>query len=169
MKLYLHQVSFTVFILTLLYLPGCSGNSNSQDGEAPQAATPPTSQGKEIVILDRSAIVAGTDIDRNGIRDDIDQVIIKFNLTPEPQMALVHVAKTYQDMLVKGQDPAFAEDVFNDMEKAIRCFATRSPDYEAQTSALYAATINTETRYAAAINFQNNLKARVDEFVSLSC
>lgn len=154
-----------LFYLIPCLLMGCGDSSKKATQDPPTNSQIPV----ERVVLDRSSTIAGTDSDRNGVRDDVDQIIKNFNATPDQQVALLAVAKTFQDMMLKGQAPEKSNDVFNDMEKSLRCLSIKSQDYKNQAFALYAATINTEERVRAEASFRKNLKPRVDEFDAPSC
>lgn len=111
--------------------------------------------------LDFSDVLAGPDANKNGVRDDLDELIERYSLDSDQKKALTRFAATVQSMLLESKDSYSAYQNTVAMMRAQECLAIRIPDYERYAQALHAYTMNTDVRAIAYINYQNFLGGAV--------
>ncbi|MDX3905869.1 MAG: hypothetical protein QHC78_09290 [Pigmentiphaga sp.] len=148
---------------TVLLLVACGGESETPPASVPHSVEDLESQG-QLPVLDRSADLAGPDIDNNGVRDDIDAWIGRQGGADAWQKALRQLARTYQGAVRAGGDAVAAQDVAARTGRAIACVMTRS-ESPAQGSAAIAdmrkMTANTKARVMAYLDYSAALDGAV--------
>ncbi|MRW94541.1 hypothetical protein GJ699_31690 [Duganella sp. FT80W] len=115
-------------------------------------ADPPGALGQ----LDYSAPLTGTDVDGNGIRDDVDGVIAE--LLPEPSVAAAAaaIAAALQRQL-GNEEASVAAAAQAELEQGLACLAHRSTDYARIARTLFVVTFNTRARLEANIQHMDRL------------
>lgn len=104
------------------------------------------------IVLDRSEAITGADSNANGIRDDVDQLVARIG-PAEQRKALEQMARSIQRSLSSGTTEADAAAAALAMDEALGCLRQHSADYADQSTILFAATVNTETRFRANARF----------------
>lgn len=104
--------------------------------------------GGKIPKLDRSASLAGPDANGDGIRDDIEAMIVAFNRTPEETQALRQLAKAFQIGMTKNirtreEAKLYADNVGRGTGCVFHRFGEQGAQY---TSMIGDSVINTRTR-----------------------
>lgn len=141
-------------ILLMLSLAGCGGG-----GGGGNSSLTPTQQIAALEVsgaipnLERSASMAGTDTNTNGIRDDVE-AFITANYPTDPQKnAAKQLASTFQAaLLVDKSDLAAVKDVSAREARAIHCIYTKfdgangAKQPAAVVQELESVTTNTKTR-----------------------
>lgn len=95
------------WLFMLLLLVGCSKEAKN-----------------EIPVLDRSASLGGVDADNNGIRDDIDKLIIMQHKGPEETKAMQQTARAIQYELVAGiKNRESVKESSDQLSKALGCLS----------------------------------------------
>jgi len=138
---------------------------------------PPTEVAKKITELeasgalpklDTSNTIAGPDLDRNGIRDDIDRHIEQQSYTPEVKRAVQQDAKSYQKVITADlNDPLAIEAAKNAGIRANTCMKRtfRAAFYGGNGSAeasltsekMQKLTLNTKRRLLAWVEFDKKM------------
>lgn len=116
-----------LFLLALLV--GCSNESPqgvSSAGKVAEVLAGMEAKG-ELPVLDRSATLAGVDADKNGIRDDIDKLIVAQHKGVEETKAMQQLARANQYALTAGiKTKAEARASADRVGKGIDCVFYRS-------------------------------------------
>ncbi|HFU76926.1 MAG TPA: tandem-95 repeat protein [Epsilonproteobacteria bacterium] len=108
--------------------------------------------------LDRSNTLGGTDSDKNGIRDDVDDYINSTYTDPKEKAAAQQMAKVFQKILVKDiETKEVAKKIFEEMFKGIRCANKKNINH----NELEAITYNTTNRVKKYFKFNNLLDGSV--------
>ena len=124
-------------LLTLcLGLSSCGGLFGGDDDPPPEPPPAPTAAEKiaaledrgELPRLDRSASLAGPDVDANGIRDDIDIYIASQTYTQVQKTALQQLAKATQLAITANPADRDAVDAINLKDaRAVNCAFAQFP------------------------------------------
>jgi hypothetical protein len=115
-----------------------------------------------LATLDRSTGVAGTDANGNGVRDDIDQVIAGFALSPNQTKAATQYAAALQTAALNTVDSNSAFNNAVEIQRGQECMAQQiGPGYTTYARQLRAFTFNTQQRVMAYINFEHNIGGTV--------
>lgn len=149
----------------LLAVSACNRGGDSSPSPAP---APPASG--EVVTLDRTSTITGSDADGNGVRDDIDLLISKIG-TGAQKPALEALASSIQATLVTANDPSQSAAAAKNLEHAISCLQQKSPDeYRDQARFLQTATVNTEQRFDAFVKFERSINgADIEDPIDSIC
>jgi hypothetical protein len=113
--------------------------------------------------LDRTDSLIGTDVDQNGVRDDIDAFITReYPLEPQRKAALQTARALQKALLVEEGDVNNAKATMRETARGIDCvyekFPVGSPKSAAQVSReLEALTTNTKARLLAHLRFSKTL------------
>lgn len=148
---------FAIFLISLL--AGCS----DLDHHARQAAR---SMNLDMTTkLDHSTDPAGPDLDKNGIRDDIDQWISKQEFTPDQVSVTKAYARTLQQtMVTKTRDREEARAIANKDGRAMECLFFVFNDEKSfigLSSILEQSTFNTKERLLQQDRFDSMLDGMV--------
>jgi hypothetical protein len=156
---------------------GCSGKPHTNSGDTstpppvtisvPQALAALQAQGK-LPILDVSSSVAGTDADRNGIRDDIDKFVAGLPDSPAEKKALLQFAGTLQSsMTIDPADNNAVATVLLNSRRAIHCIWSVYPTGQHNKVLLIEEiSANTLTRLIAYENYNKKISGTVISSVS---
>jgi hypothetical protein len=135
-----------------------------------ETTTPPTSEelveqleaSSSIPDLEREHVVAGIDVDQNGIRDDVDKYI--YARYPKLIGPAQQLAKALQaSVLVDLEDPVALGHVAMDIARAVDCVdrsvenIVNKPDDPDVIDALQAITANTKHRMRSYLAFNSAL------------
>lgn len=131
----------------LAALHGCGGGKRGGGASVSEPAPP---------RLDRSPAVAGTDTDRDGVRDDITEYIRRAVPTEAPRAALLQVARGIQASLASTtRDGAIG--VATASIAAVAHLHTQGEDTARYLRRVFAYTVNTPERAAAYVRYQRLL------------
>lgn len=132
-----------ILLICALMLASCDNNPKIKplEGEA------------KAVKADKSDMLLGYDLDKDGIREDIEEYIRTLSITDEQKAASRFEAKVLQSVLVVDtEDPDALKKSNKSMMAAINCMNSRFDDYEDADAigvSLEDRTFNTSTRAAA--------------------
>jgi MFS superfamily sulfate permease-like transporter len=126
----------------------------------------------KLPVLDTSDSVAGTDADKNGIRDDIDAYIEQQQYSPEIKAAVQQKAKSYQKVVTTDLLNQAAIDASRmSVQRSNKCMFDRfeaSPlgadgftDASLIMDKLKAMTLNTKQRLTAWYEFDKKMDGQV--------
>ena len=181
--------------IALGLLVACGGASNTQSPPNPsgqvtppigQAPTPPSVGNTPLTIkeqikaledsgklpkLDRSSSIAGPDINKNGIRDDIDAWIGALPITDAQKKAAEQAARVRQaELLVDLNDKAEHDRLGVMASRSIKCLrVVFMPDYQRGydlSSQIEAITANTKERAKQYIAFNRAVSGTVESSVA---
>lgn len=113
--------------------------------------------------LDRTDSLTGTDVDQNGVRDDIDAFVTReYSSEPEWKAATQTARALQKGLLVEEGDVNSAKAIMRETARGIDCiyekFPVGSPKSAAQVSReLEALTTNTKARLLAHLRFSKTL------------
>jgi hypothetical protein len=159
----------TIAMLPLLAPLALAACGHSSDPPSPPAPPSPSEQlvqleqeGK-LPALDRSASVAGTDANGNGVRDDVDNWLAHRFTDTQQRAAATQMAKAVQEaVLVDSTSPAASKVVSQHLANAMNCLFARFPDNQgAQAPAavgqeIEAVTTNTKPRLLAYLGYNKS-------------
>lgn len=187
-----------IFVLTIAII-ACGGGENTAGSAEVQSAEsdspmkqalgvpsgwvgrkPPTEAAKKIAELeasgalprlDTSSSIAGPDLDRNGIRDDIDRHIEQLNYMSDVKASVQQQARVYQKVITTDLTSASAiEAAKNSGILANKCIIERfSTAYWGErgsweafqvTEKLKALTLNTKSRLLAWVAFDKKMNGQ---------
>lgn len=102
----------------------------------------------EIPVLDRSATLGGVDADNNGIRDDIDKLIVAQHKSEEETKAMQQLAKAIQiELTSKLTNRAEIQLSGERVGKAIDCLGDKTgKDFDRVFHLILNSSINTRAR-----------------------
>jgi uncharacterized lipoprotein NlpE involved in copper resistance len=143
---------FIMAATVIFLLTGCNSDSSSSDKQT---------SNNELPELDRTDTLEGIDKNQNGIRDDIENYIVK-NYSDEGQRkALFQYAKVLQeDLLVDVSDAIAVKKVGTKGSRAIHCVflqfknrdvSDQNPDIA--SGKIFSMTTNTKARLKAYLKF----------------
>lgn len=146
---------------------GGTGGGGSGGGSATvtisQALAKLESSG-ELPVLDRSASIAGTDADTDGVRDDIAQHINRKTDTQEQKNSLKSFSRALGTaMTVDLTDQNALRGVANSMNTAVSCIWKAYPSGSASPMVreIEKLTVNTRARYDAYMKFNSAMDGTV--------
>jgi hypothetical protein len=121
----------------------------------------------DLPTLDRSASLAGPDVDRNGVRDDVDAYIKKNYTDPKEVAAVMQMAKGMQAaVLVDPKDKAATTLVSDNLDRGIQCAIDSFVDHAKASQAMRAIeaiTPNTKRRLLAYLAYNHSQDGTVSE------
>lgn len=136
-------------LLGILMLASCDNSSNVLDG-------------------DNNTVLLGSDLDENGIRDDVETYITTLPITDTQKQAARFEAKALQQsLMVDTQKPAALQESSNLMVAAVNCINSRFDNYEDADAigvSLEDKTFNTSERAAV---YEKYNQAQVDADISI--
>ncbi|WP_141733932.1 hypothetical protein [Oligoflexus tunisiensis] len=121
----------------------------------------------KIPKLERSETIAGPDNDNNGVRDDIDAIIIKKYETGPQRQAVLQLAKAMQKTLLTDPSDSLAvQTAANTVSRAIGCVFEQFLTSTAETPELVASqirsyTANTKQRLQAFLQYDKAMNGKV--------
>jgi hypothetical protein len=143
-------------------LPDGTGWAACDCGQAVAPAAPPAGPVTEIVAIDHSPQLRGTDADGNGVRDDIDHLIQNYDLPTTDRTKLQGYARALQAAIELDQT-ATDQDVLavaNRIDRALQCALSTLPtSAPQQIREIEALSINTRERVGA---YFTNFERRID-------
>jgi hypothetical protein len=164
-------VSTVRVLLCALVLVGCGGGGDpgiEASALTPQEAMARLEASGDLPTLERGASLGGMDVNRNGVRDDIDRYIESKYVLPQERKAAMQLARSLQQMLLANTSDAAALRATTEAGgKAIDCiFDTFSQEDGYQqgsrlSSALEALTTNTKARLQAYLAFNRAVSGSV--------
>jgi len=174
MKLGQHILSHA---LALSLLTACSGTDGSAQAPGSQDVASIKEQIKvleesgEFPKLDRSTGITGSDINNNGIRDDIDYWIAALPITDVQKKAVEQEARMMQKMLlINLSQKTELTGIAVLAERSIRCLSmVFKPDYQKGydlSSQIEAITANTRERAKQYIAFNRAMSGSVSSSVN---
>jgi len=134
-------------------LAGC-GSSSATESQTPQEEVPGLETGGE---------VAGTDGNKNGVRDDIDDYITQHYSNEQQKNALLQFAKVMQDSLaVDTSDTAAVQAIDGRDSRALHCVFVAFGDSSSENPStawhkIRSLTTNTKDRLEAYLKFNHAL------------
>ncbi len=150
-------------VLAALLLAACGGDERDTNASPPSIAS--LEQSGQLPVLDRSDSLRGPDQDQNGIRDDIDDWILRLSLASPQHEALQQLARSYQSaILVDSGNKAAVHDVTTQTYRAVACIMARSPSSGAGAnfvSDLKKFSANTKPRVRAYLQYSTALDGSV--------
>jgi hypothetical protein len=175
----------TIASLAALMILGACGGSGAGSvpsptpgvGTTPVATQAPQSGAQKAITkletssdlptLDRSASLAGPDVDRNGVRDDVDAYIKKNYTDPKEVAAVMQMAKGMQAaVLVDPKDKAATTLVSDNLDRGIQCAIDSFVDHAKASQAMRAIeaiTPNTKRRLLAYLAYNHSQDGTVSE------
>jgi hypothetical protein len=175
----------TIASLAALMILGACGGSGAGSvpsptpgvGTTPVATQAPQSGAQKAITkletssdlptLDRSASLAGPDVDRNGVRDDVDAYIKKNYIDPKEAAAVTQMAKGMQAaVLVDPKDAVATTIVSESLDRAIRCISDQFADAGRAGKAvdvMEAVTPNTKKRLLAYLAYNHSQDGTVSQ------
>jgi hypothetical protein len=159
-----NKLNFIVIFLSLLTASCGNGSNTTQVQEVTVQRT--GSYAVPTVTMDYSATLRGIDANNNGIRDDIDELILKeFSQTPVVKKAAEQLAKAHAGIFdVTTREEGFL--VIKKLSSAISCTFDILPahDRDGLTHAQISANFNFRERLSSEIKvFTFNTKERLSK------
>ena len=160
--------------LCSLALVAC-GDSGPAPTEAPSTPTDAAKLAQleasgAIPKLERLPMIEGIDIDRNGVRDDIDAYIAKTYTDEAQRRAALQMARALQQtLLVDTNDERALDEVSRQIMRAVNCKVSvfrsleDSKEGHRMTSQLEAITTNTKERLKAYLAFNKAVSGSVSQ------
>jgi len=142
-------------LLSVIVLTGCGGGSDGTPATGASALAT-LDQNGSLPILNRDNTVTGTDVNANGVRDDIDTYIASLSDSVPQKAALTQVSSALTNaMLVDVTDENALNAAMNIITNSVTCVDSR---YNTATNITMGIdkgdlirnlTINTKTRFSA--------------------
>lgn len=164
---YWANVRWVSVAMCFLALAGCgdSGTASADSGSGSAGTSDAAKLAQleasgAIPKLERLPLVEGIDIDRNGVRDDIDAYIRKTYIIEAQRKAAVQMARAYQAMLlVDKTDERALDEVSGQGARAVNCLSIVFPSLDdfktgqRMVDELEAMTTNTKERLGSYLAF----------------
>ena len=150
-----------IFLGCILVLTACDGGSgySPPSAQSPAHRTTALEKGEAIPKFDRTDDLAGPDLNRNGVRDDVDSYINKRYLSAPQRAAALQVARNIQkQLLVSKTDKPALRLVSLALSRAVHClFSKFEGDAQFNTNVvaqeIESMTANTKARLLAYLAF----------------
>lgn len=165
-------VTFAVMVMLLLVAHLSSGNSpfaislrqtpseQAQSGEVINGITVPPDPSPSV----NNSTLAGVDMNKNGVRDDVERMIAKKVSSQSEFDNLIQAAVEYQRVVVSGFDSKDAADVY--MRK-LACIEQKA--IKLQPDDIKVATMNTPARRSSFIYAVTNIAWQPIDVKSIVC
>jgi hypothetical protein len=154
----LNKTNRLLGLLALGVLTGCGGGGGGSTPVEPTATVLAKLQSDGTTLaLDRTASLAGTDANADGVRDDVSTWIGKQGYTSEVSKAATQLAKSYQTVLTLTlTDDAAVRAARLASSDAVECIMQKAPSIEAGYKAvadLRRVAVNTDVRVTAYLKY----------------
>lgn len=156
----LNKTTRLLGLVALGVLTGCGGGGGGGEAapaEATSAVVSRLQTNGTLLTLDRTATVAGSNVNGEGIRQDVADWITKQSYTGDLPKAAAQLAKAYQGVLtVAVTDDAAVRAARLASSDAVECLMQKAPSIEAGYKAvadLRRVTINTDARVKAYLTY----------------
>jgi len=136
---------------------------NAGRGPAPQASPAEAATGNVLGVrgeplLDDAPDLAGIDANHNGVRDDIERIILNAPLSEKHRMATMRLAKALQEVMAEPPlDREAARQRGRQTLDAAICLASLGAPLRSLGTELEAYTFNTPARRSVALATRHNL------------